>query len=477
MAINADLGHGDLSAGGSGDRDSVDGAGGAAGIASGAFIEIDFVELIGSHFDGVRGALLGAPGAPDAVILDDVFDEGFALTGGAASLEMFFILVSEISQGGEDGVGRGLSQSTDAAFFDLCGEFFEFFEISGAALSLAESFEDPEEDFGADSAEGALAAGFGLSELEEVSGDIDHAIGVVEDDHSAGAHDCAGLGEGFEIDGEVGQFGGDASAGGSADLDGLEFSAVGDASADFFDDLSDGDAHGDFDESAACDFSGKGEDFGAFAFFGSDGGEGLGAVADDPRDHGVGFDVVDAGRFSPESALCGERWSDSGHAAFSLDGGEQGGFLAADEGTRAFDDAEVQRELAAEDILAEESAFAAIGDGGPDAFDGEGILCADIEHAFVGADGLGGDDHSFEYAIGEGFEDHAIHEGAGVAFVAVADDIFEAAGGIAGQFPFLAGGETGAASAAEAGMFDEFDEVEIGLIDDRLFRGGEAVVA
>ena len=64
--------------------------------------------------------------------------------------------------------------------------------------------------------------------------------------------------------------------------------------------------------------------------------------------------------------------------------------------------------------------------------------------------------------MGVAFHDGAVHERAGVAFVAVADDVFLVVLGSEREFPFEAGGETAAAAAAETG-------VDHGLAD--LFRG------
>ena len=72
------------------------------------------------------------------------------------------------------------------------------------------------------------------------------------------------------IDRHVQELLGDAAAGGSAGLHGLELFAVGDAAADVEDDLAKGDAHGDFDQAGVVDFSGQGKDLGALALFGAD---------------------------------------------------------------------------------------------------------------------------------------------------------------------------------------------------------------
>ncbi len=87
---------------------------------------------------------------------------------------------------------------------------------------------------------------------------------------------------------------------------------------------------------------------------------------------------------------------------------------------------------------------------------------------------MGGQREAFEDAVGIGLEHEAIHEGAGVAFVAVADDVLLAGAGLeAGERPFAAGGEARAAAAAEAGGDDLFDE-RAGLHEE---CGAERLVA
>ena len=140
----------------------------------------------------------------------------------------------------------------------------------------------------------ALAAGLGHAELDEEAGHVDHAGGVVHDDHAAGAHDGADLHEGVVADAEVQHLGGNAAAGGTAGLHRLEGVSAGYAAADDLDDLAQLDAHGHFDQAGVGDFAGEGEDLGAFASLRAHVGKPLAAVADDGRDVGVGFDVVDA---------------------------------------------------------------------------------------------------------------------------------------------------------------------------------------
>ncbi len=82
----------------------------------------------------------------------------------------------------------------------------------GGAVAFGDGVEDAERFVEAHAAWDALAAGLRVRELDEVAGDIDHAVVFVEHDHAAGAHDGADLRQGFVVDRSVEHFDGDAAA-------------------------------------------------------------------------------------------------------------------------------------------------------------------------------------------------------------------------------------------------------------------------
>ncbi len=89
----------------------------------------------------------------------------------------------------------------------------------------------------------------------------------------------------------------------------------------------------------------------------------------------------------------------------------------------------------------------------------------------VGADTPGGDQHPLEDAVGIPLHDAAVHEGAGVALVAIADDEFVRAGLAPGEVPFPAGRETPAAASAQAGFGDHRAEGLGGHLAERAVGG------
>ncbi len=86
-----------------------------------------------------------------------------------------------------------------------------------------------------------------------------------------------------------------------------------------------------------------------------------------------------------------------------------------------------EAEVGPHHALAQQAALPAALEGLVDPLDGQRILGADVEEALVGPDRVGGDAHPFDDAVGERFQQHAVHERAGIALVAVADDVLHVA--------------------------------------------------
>ena len=83
-----------------------------------------------------------------------------------------------------------------------------------------------------------------------------------------------------------------------------------------------------------------------------------------------------------------------------------------------------------------------------------GIFRADVDVALAGADRDGRDRHALDHHEGIALHDHAVGEGAAVALVGVADDVFAVGAGLRHGLPLDAGREAGAAAAAQAGGGD-----------------------
>ena len=79
------------------------------------------------------------------------------------------------------------------------------------------------------------------------------------------------------------------------------------------------------------------------------------------------------------------------------------------------------------------------------------VFAAQIDEPLGRAGGVAGDRHAFEHPNRERIEQHAVLEGAGLAFVGVANDVALGARSVARAFPFLSHREPSAAPSAHVG--------------------------
>ena len=101
-------------------------------------------------------------------------------------------------------------------------EFFETLDSPLRPSPVAEAMEDFEHPLRADAAEGALATGLVLRELQEEARHVHHARGIVHHDQAAGTHHRAELRQLLVVNARIEQRRGNAAAGWAADLHGLE---------------------------------------------------------------------------------------------------------------------------------------------------------------------------------------------------------------------------------------------------------------
>ena len=87
------------------------------------------------------------------------------------------------------------------------------------------------------------------------------------------------------------------------------------------------------------------------------------------------------------------------------------------------------------------------------------VFRADIDETLGRAGCDAGNRHAFDQHEGVAFHDHAVGESGAVAFVGIADDVFALGRRIQHRLPFDAGGEAGAATAAQAGLRHLLDDV------------------
>ena len=367
------------------------------------------------------------------------------------------VLVAEVVERAQHGVGRRPAQAAQRRLLHQQPKPLELGQVFQAAVAAGDPLEDFEHPHGPFPAGRTLAARLVLGEGHEELGHVDHAVVFVQDDHPAGAHDRAGLGQGVEVDGGVEPLFGDATARGPARLDGLQPLPAGHAAADLLDHFAERGPHGDLDQPGVASLAGQGKDLGPAAGLGPQLTEPVGPVSDDRRDVGERLHVVDHRGLAPQAALGGVRRTDTRLTALAFDGVDQRRLFAADERPGPQPDLQVEVEPGIQDILAQQAPLAALVDGVAYPPDGQGILRPNVEEAPARADGVSCDEHPLDDVEGVAFEHAAVHEGAGVPFVGVADQVSGGVGGRRAHGPLLPRGISAPAAAAELGAGDLVD--------------------
>ena len=137
-------------------------------------------------------------------------------------------------------------------------------------------------------------------------------------------------------------------------------------------------------------------------------------------------------------------------------------------------DGDVEVDQAAQDVVAQQPGLAALGDGVLQPLDGQGVLGAAVDVALARPDGVGGDEHALDHPEGVSLQDGPVHEGPGVAFVGVADEVLLHGRGVEGHAPLLPRGETGAAPSPQPRLGHQVAHLLAGHGGERPGRGGEA---
>ena len=165
------------------------------------------------------------------------------------------------------------------------------------------------------------------------------------------------------------------------------------------------------------------------------------------------------GRESVEPALGRERRARRHRAAEPVQAGEQRRLLPHDVRPRAVDDAHVEREPGAQDVLAEQPRGARCVDRRLQRRSRPRVLRPHEHDALARADRVPRERHALEHERGAALHQVLVDVRAGVALVPVRDDEAPLPGGRAGQAPLLRRGEPRAAAPAEVGLGDLREEL------------------
>ena len=138
-------------------------------------------------------------------------------------------------------------------------------------------------------------------------------------------------------------FFGQASAGRSTDLNGLEVRTIPDPAPDIENDFAQGGPHGNFDQPGIFNVACQSKSFGSWTPFRSDGLVPGSTPIDDQRHIGKRFHVVQHRGFAIQPLLNSSRRLHSGHAALTFDRRGQCTALAANKGAGSLADFDVKR--------------------------------------------------------------------------------------------------------------------------------------
>ena len=167
----------------------------------------------------------------------------------------------------------------------------------------------------------------------------------------------------------------------------------------------------------------------------------------------VCLDVVEVGGESPRASarLREPRRPGPREPALPFDRGDEGGGLSAYKRPRAFPYVHRAVKTRAQYVLPKEAHLLGLLYGDSQIFDRKRVFVPDVYNAVFGPDGIGAKQHALQQAVRVAPHDRPVHEGTGVALVAVCDDELYPARGALGVFPLSARREARAAAAAKVG--------------------------
>src|SRR6266545_7316930 len=180
----------------------------------------------------------------------------------------------------------------------------------------------------------------------------------------------------------------------------------------------------------------------------------VGPAVDDMCDAGQRLDVVHDRRLAEGALDGGERRLDARPAALALQALDQTRLLAADVRARAAVHVDVEVEVLAEDVVAQEVVRVAFVDGPLHGAIAVAIFVAGVDVGGAGARRVGGEEDALDDLVRVVLHEDAIVEGAGFALVGVDAEVDRAGMVRREEAPLDAAGEAGAAAAAQARRLD-----------------------
>ena len=154
--------------------------------AANAGLVVDMVNLPAFSSDRFDRAVAGADHAAGTARLDlHAYQRLADFRGAMLLVDMGFILVAEVTERADDRDGCALAEPAQTVACDFIAQVLQPLDIAFLAFAVADFLQQLEDAARSDTAGRAFPARFGLREIHEVAGNVDHAGGLVHDDQPA----------------------------------------------------------------------------------------------------------------------------------------------------------------------------------------------------------------------------------------------------------------------------------------------------
>ena len=311
---------------------------------------------------------------------------------------------------------------------------------------------------------GALAAGDApaaalvLVELDGAECELDDRNRLIEDDDAGGAEHGARLAHLVEVHANIDFVRAQDGTRCAAGHHGLECLAVGNAAGNVVDHLLQVVTHRQLVDTGSIDVAADAEQARAAIALRADLRVCGAAYLDDEGHAGDGFGVVDDCGTAIEPDDGGEGRLDARYATFAFERLHERRLFADFIGASTRLRNGVKIEAAAEDVLAQDAALITLRQRPLRNLEKIAVLATEIDEAHLRADGQPGDHGAFDDGVRVVQEDQVVLACAGLALVAVDEDVLGLLALLGHEGPLHTGGKACAAAAAKAGGLHLIDD-------------------
>lgn len=374
----------------------------------------------------------------------------------------FFNFLTEMTDQTLDGPGSSITQGTNGMPFNLASQLINHVNFGIIGSSLLQSFHDINQPGGAFTARGALAATFMLIKLAQAQDRVNDIRLLVDHNHSGCAQATLRVSERVKVHQHiVANFAGQKWHRGTSRNHSQEIiPAALHATTVAFEEFFQRDRHFLLHSARIVHVAGNTEKFRAAVIGSAERGEPIGSAPHDRRANRYRFYIGHGGGAAVESRIGGEGRLDTGLARLAFQRLNQTCFFTADvgSGTRVYIDIEVVATVRG--VLSQEPFIVGLLHS---LFESVGLvpeLTAYVDVSGAGAHGETDHQGPFDQFVRVIAEDLAILAGAWLGLIRIDDQVGGTAIGVlfGHEGIFQSGGKTGAATAAQPGLFNFVDD-------------------